>query len=277
MPELPEVETTVLSLKEEVLERTFVRVWAERSPSRVKEATGKCVKDIKRRGKCIVFVFQDGYAMFAHLRMTGHFLIGKWSIINGEWRSKEQIMQDKRNGYLRFIFFLNDGRQLALSDQRKFADIYTAPLKDIDSYLQALGPDILSLEKEKFINMIRSKKREIKPLLMDQRFVTGIGNIYAAEALFMSGIYPGKRAHLLSEKEAEKIYFHSCAVLNKSISLKGDSTSDYRLLNGEKGGYQNEHLVYNRKNQPCFSCGEKIKRIILGGRGTYYCLKCQKI
>lgn len=276
MPELPEVETTVSSLKKEVLGRTFVRAWSESNFNKIKSVKGKCIKNIYRKGKCIVFVFSEKEGMFAHLRMTGHFLVGKWEMVDGKWKSEEKMMNDKRNGHLRFVFFLDDGRQLSLSDQRKFAEIYTAPLKEIEKYLNLLGPDMLSVRENLFVDMIRSKKRAVKPLLLDQRFIAGIGNIYASEALFVSGIYPGKQSCLIPKEDLRKLYSNLIAVMKKSICLKGDSTSDYRLLDGKKGGYQNEHLVYNRRGEKCVCCSEKIRRVTLGGRGTYYCPNCQK-
>ncbi len=111
---------------------------------------------------------------------------------------------------------------------------------------------------------------------MDQSFLAGIGNIYAAEILFKAGVNPQKKANLLTEKELKKIYFFTLKILKKAILLKGDSVSDFRLLDGKKGEYQNHHLVYNRKDLPCFVCGEKIRKKTIGGRGTYYCPKCQK-
>lgn len=275
MPELPEVETTVLSLKKEVLQRTFIRVWAEKNAP--EEVVGRKIKDIYRRGKNIIFLLEEDLVLFAHLRMTGHFLLGEWQMIDGEWQSEEKIMQDPRNGYIRFMFFLDDGRQLALSDARKFAQIYTAPLSQIEEYLQSLGPDITLLSKKEFVKMVKKKKGEIKRVLMDQKFISGVGNIYAAEALFIAKVHPQKKANMISDEKVEKIYSALQKVLKESIKLKGDSTSDFRLITGERGGYQNKHLVYNRKDKNCFSCDSQIKRITLGGRGSYYCPNCQKI
>ncbi len=275
MPELPEVETTVSLLKKEVLKRTFVSVWAEKEAP--EGLLGRRIEDIYRCGKCIIFLLDGDLALFVHLRMTGHFLLGEWKMKEGEWKSEEEIMQDKRNGYLRFILSLDDGRQLALSDARKFAKLYAAPLAEIESYLQRIGPDILSLNKKEFTEMLSKKKGEIKRVLMDQRFVSGVGNIYAAEALFLSGVHPQKKADSLSIKKAEDVYESLHKVLRDSIKLQGDSTSDFRLLSGERGGYQNKHLVYDRKGEKCFSCGKEIKRVSLGGRGSYYCPYCQKI
>jgi len=282
MPELPEVETTVLSLKEKVLNETFVFVWAETENKKIKKVERKKIEDIKRFGKGIFFFLNDNTSLFIHLRMTGHLLLGKWdykkNLFTGgkEWKSNDRIMQEKKNGFLRYVFFLESGRQLALSDPRKFAKVSLLSREEMEKYIEKLGPDPLLIKKRDFINLFEGRKKEIKPLLMDQCFLSGIGNIYAAEILFKAKVDPRKKTHLLRNDELEKIYFFMKSILKKAIKLKGDSTSDYRLLNGKKGEYQNHHFVYDRKGVSCFICGEIIKREVIGGRGTYYCPKCQK-
>ncbi len=274
MPELPEVETTVSSLKKKVLKRTFVRVWGDND---LKELEGKRIEKIRRRGKCIFFDLSSENVLFIHLRMTGHLLLGKWKQKNGDWESEEKILQERKNKFLRFIFFLDDGKQIALSDPRKFAKVSLITKEEEKQYSEKLGPEPLSLKEEDFLKLFNKKKGKIKPLLMNQFFLVGVGNIYAAEVLFKAGIAPWKDAGSLSIEEKKRIYSFLKEILEKSIKLKGDSTSDYRLISGEKGGYQNEHLVYNRKGLPCFSCKDKIERVKVGGRGTYYCPTCQKI
>ncbi len=282
MPELPEVETTVLLLREKALNKVFVRVWAENERRELEKLVGRRIKKIERFGKGIFFFLDNKGVLFVHLRMTGHLLLGKWELIKNpltgreDWWSEEKIMQEKKNGFLRFVFFLDNGEQLSLSDPRKFAKVSLLSGKEAEEYIKKLGPDPLSIKKKDFINLFQGRKKTIKTLLMDQSFISGIGNIYAAEILFKAKINPSKNASLLSEKEIGEIYDLAQIILKKAIKLQGDSTSDYRLLDGEKGGYQNHHLVYNRKGEPCFECGEKIKRNVVGGRGTYYCSKCQK-
>jgi len=282
MPELPEVETSVLLLKKKTLNKVFVRIWAEKKERRLEGLVGRKIKDIERHGKGIFFILDNEMILFVHLRMTGHFLLGKWELrknsISGkkEWQSKEKIMQEKKNGFLRFIFFLDNGEQLSLSDPRKFAKVDLISEKQAKDYIKKLGPDPLSIKKKDFIKLFKGRKKPIKTLLMEQSFISGIGNIYASEILFKSEINPLKKASLLTEKEIERIYNLTRSVLKKAVKLKGDSTSDFRLLDGEKAGYQNHHLVYNRKGSPCFKCKKKIERIKVGGRGTYFCPKCQK-
>jgi formamidopyrimidine-DNA glycosylase len=276
MPELPEVETTVLSLRKKVLNKAFLRVWAENKRKDLEFLTGKKIKRIERFGKGIYFFLNDNKILHIHLRMTGHLLFGNWEMDNNNWKSKEKILQEDKNGFLRYMFFLNNGKQLALSDPRKFAKVTLLSEEEFRSYLLKIGKDAREIKKEEFINLFQGKKKEIKPLLMDQSFLSGIGNIYAAEILFQAKINPKKRANLLKRDDLERIYDFMQSTLEKALQLKGDSTSDYRLLSGEKGGYQNHHLVYNRKDLPCFVCQKEIKREVVGGRGTYFCSNCQK-
>ncbi len=282
MPELPEVETTVNLLKQKVLEKTFVSVWSNNKDRTLQELVGEKINDIERVGKNIFFHLNKKKFLLVHLRMTGHFLWGFWEycfclVENKEkWKSNEKIMNDKKNGYIRFVFLFDDGKQLALSDPRKFAKVKIINIKEKKEIESRLGVDPLEIKENDFLDLFKGRKKVVKSFLMDQQVIAGIGNIYAAEILFKAKIKPQRRVDKLTKKEKQEIYRHMQIILKKAIELKGDSTSDYRLLNGHKGGYQNFHLVYNRKNEDCFTCGEKIKRIVVGGRGSYYCSRCQK-
>ncbi len=282
MPELPEVETTVNSLKQKVLGKTFVCIWTDNNDKSLQKLAHQKIEGVKRVGKNIFIILSSGNFLFIHLRMTGHLLWGLWDCITCPktkkkmWQSKEKIMQEKKNGYLRFVFLFDNNKQLALSDPRKFAKVKIISLREKEKIEKDLGVDPLKVSKKDFLHLFSKRKKAVKVLLMDQKIIAGIGNIYAAEILFKAKINPQKRADYLSKNEKERIYNYMQEILQKAIVLKGDSTSDYRLLNGFKGGYQNCHLVYNRKDDPCFYCGEKIVRIVVGGRGTYFCPKCQK-
>ncbi len=276
MPELPEVETTVLLLRKKTLNKVFVCVWGEKKNNLSKKLKGKRIEKITRHGKGIFFHLSSKEILFIHLRMTGHLLYGKWERKGKEWLSEEKIMQHPKNGFLRYIFFLSNGKQLALSDQRKFATINLISRKEKEDYLSRIGPDPLEIKKEDFFRILKERRGRIKSLLMNQQFISGIGNIYASEILFKAKIRPERNADSLKQKEMERLYLNMKTILRKGLSLQGDSTSDFRLLDGRKGGYQEKHLVYNRKNLPCPVCKKKITKTILGGRGTYFCPKCQK-
>ncbi len=276
MPELPEVETAVLSLREKVLNKTFLRVWEEKGKKDLTSLLNKKIQKIERYGKGIYFFLSDGNILHIHLRMTGHLLLDNWEMIDGRWKSNNKVMQESKNGFLRYMFFFDDGSQLALSDPRKFAKVVILSQEEFKKEIKKIGKDALKITKKEFFCLFENKKREIKPFLMDQSVISGIGNIYAAEILFAAKINPKRKTDSLKKEELERIYNLMGSILKKGLRFKGDSTSDYRLLNGEKGGYQNHHLVYNRKDLPCFVCEEKIKREVVGGRGTYYCPNCQK-
>ncbi len=278
MPELPEVETCVRLLKKEVSGETFNFIWAE---EKAKENSLKILRNteietIERRGKGIFFLSKEGKMLFIHLKMTGHLLLGHWEKKNGEWKSEEKIMQDPKNGFLRVLFFFKSGKQLALSDPRKFAKAEVLSAKEYEKKKKTLGPEPLSLSKNDFLNLFQKRKGKIKSLLMDQGFLAGIGNIYASEILFEAGVSPLRRANELKKKELEKIYEKMQSILKEAVRLKGDSTSDYRLPNGRKGGYQKRHRVYQRKGLPCPACKGAIERVKINTRGTYFCPKCQK-
>ncbi len=280
MPELPEVETSVRLLKQKVLGKTFVCIWSEKKDPSLQSLVGRTITDVERIGKGIFFHLDNNTFLFTHLKMTGHFLLGEWELKEcpltktKDWWSKEEIMQDKRNGYLRFVFLLDDNRQLSLSDLRKFADIRILGKKEKENYAQNIGPDALKIKEEEFRRLFK-KRKPVKSLLLEQRIISGIGNIYVSEILFKAGVRPTKRADSISRKKIEEIYYYMQEVLRKAISLKGDSTSDFRLIDGKKAGYQNHHLVYNRKNKECFVCKSPIKRCMVAGRGSYYCPACQ--
>jgi formamidopyrimidine-DNA glycosylase len=291
MPELPEVETTVRDLKKKVLGRTFVDSWTD-FPKNIKKpknfrdfAAGiknRKILDAGRRAKNILIYLSGGKIMLIHQKMTGHLLLGKWKKENNRWLplAEGPISQDPRNGFLHLILFLDDGCQLALSDMRKFAKIELWDKASLENseYFKTLGPE--PLEKDFTLKKFREilpHKGKIKQILMDQTVISGIGNIYADEILWASGIRPERDVSSLNPAEIKKIHLSIKEILLKSIRLKGDSFSDYRLLSGEKGGYQNVQNVYRREKKLC-PRGDKgvIQRIKIGGRSAHFCPKCQK-
>ena len=144
------------------------------------------------------------------------------------------------------------------------------------AFFKTLGPEIYDLEPQAFSKMLSGKTAKIKPLLMDQAFLAGVGNLYAAEALFRSKIHPARPACSLSEKEKQGLCKEIKDALDEAIKHKGSSVDQYVQLSGDEGGYAPYHRVYGRKGQTCLRCKTKIQRISLGGRGTYFCPKCQR-
>jgi len=291
MPELPEVETITKDLNQKVLNRTFIDVWTDtkkiiKKPKSFKdfkrEIKGKKIKKIWRRGKNIIFELSKNYSLLIHQKLTGHLLYGKWNKKNGMWEPESNnFLKDKINTYLHLVFFLDNKKMLALSDLRKFAKVELWETEDLkkSKQLNELGPE--PLEKGftffKFKEILKNKKGKIKQLLMDQKIIAGIGNIYSDEILWRSKIHPLKDVSKLNEEELEKIYQNIKKVLKKAIQLRGESFSDFRDLEGKKGFFDKERKVYQREGENCFQCQTKIRRIKMGGRSAYFCPFCQKV
>lgn len=291
MPELPEVETTVRDLKNKVLGRTFVDVWTD-APKLIKKPgnfeefkrslKGKTIEDIKRRAKNILIHLSSGHILLIHQKMTGHLLLGKWKLEKGLWKSlvPGPLAADLTNRFLHFIFWLDNGEMLALSDMRKFAKLEIwgkGELEESSGFL-SLGPE--PLEKDFTLKKLKEafsgRKGKIKKVLMDQSVISGIGNIYSDEILWAVKINPLKDVSKLSDKELSGILRAAKNILKKAIKSGGESFSDFRRIYGQKGGFDPFRKVYRWEGQPCFRCGAKIKRIKIGGRSAHYCPVCQK-
>ena len=290
MPELPEVEITVRELKKKVLSRTFVDVWTD-SKKQIKrpknftifrrEIKAKKIKNIERRAKFILFALSGNKTLLVHQKLTGHLLLGKWKKENKHWRPPPGSLSEKINTYIHFLFFLDNGLMLALSDLRKFAKV---ELWDTEALLNSeqikkLGIEPLSKEFtfERFRKLLENKRRKIKQILMDQEVIAGIGNIYSDEILFEAKLNPLKTSSDLSTSELERIYSAIIKVLKKAIKTQGESISDWRLPDGRKGSFDKYRKVYRRENKPCFNCRTPIVRKKIGGRSTYFWPKCQPL
>lgn len=283
MPELPEVETTVRGLNEKVLKRTFVDVWTDTEKivknlkflEFKKQIKGKRVEKIWRRGKNIIIELSGDKVMLVHQKMTGHFLYGKWERKGNKWIMPEKgSLSDPWNRFLRLVFYLDNGDMLALSDLRKFAKIELYDQKDFEKALD-LGPEPLEVSFSEFKTLFLKTKRKIKQALLDQTIIVGIGNIYADEILWKAKVSPFKPANELTNFELKRIFQNMKDILKKAIELKGTSTSDYRDVLGERGGFGNILKVYRKTGEKCFRCKTKIKREKVGMRSTHFCPECQ--
>jgi len=292
MPELPEVETTVLDLRKKVLKRTFVDVWidpallkkggAMKLPNSFeqfrKEIKGEKIEKIWRRGKNILFDFSGNKTLLIHQKLTGHLLLGYWILDNGYWRPKTKgPLQEKINTYIHLLFTLDNGKMLVLSDLRKFAKVELLDKKTLEKELSSLGPEPLEKDFtfEKFKECLSKKKGRIKQVLMDQKVIAGIGNIYSDEILWMAKIHPFKKVKRLSDEEIKRIYRAMREILPKAIELGGESIPDFRRISGEKGGFDPLRKVYRREGEKCSRCGTIIKRLKLDGRSAHFCPMCQ--
>ncbi|KKQ76370.1 MAG: Formamidopyrimidine-DNA glycosylase [Parcubacteria group bacterium GW2011_GWC1_38_6] len=291
MPELPEVETIVRDLNKSVLGRKIEDIWCDwkksiKKPSNFfnfqKQIKKRRVKKIWRRAKNILIELSGDKILLIHQKMTGHLLYGKWQRAKGKWFSltRGPIRDDPMNRFLHLIFWLDNGKQLALSDLRKFAKV---ELWDKNQFFsspdfKSWGPEPLerNFTFEKFKKALPPKGR-VKQVLMNPQVIAGIGNIYADEILWEAKVHPLTPIRQLNSRQLKAIYKAIRKVLQKAIKLGGTSISDFRKLSGEKGHFGELRRVYRRENEKCYRCGTIIKRIKIGGRGTCFCPACQKL
>jgi len=294
MPELPEVETIVRDLNSralKILGACFVDAWTDatgiiKKPRNFadfkKQIKAKKIKKIWRRAKNIIFDLSGGSFLLIHQKMTGHLLYGKWQMANSRWQPLEKgVLQDPVNLYIHLMFWLDNGLMLGLSDLRKFAKVElwnTAELINSKEFKE-LGPEPLdkSFTFKKFKEAITKKKGKIKQVLMDQKIIAGIGNIYSDEILWWARIHPAKNVSELDEKELKSIYRNVKKVLKQAVKLRGESISDFRDLQGRKGFFDTERKVYRREGEKCRRCGAVIKKLKIGGRSAHFCPRCQKL
>jgi formamidopyrimidine-DNA glycosylase len=269
MPELPEVETIIGDLREEILEREITgvsflsrSVWRTRVPS-PKMLVGARVSRIDRRGKNILILLSNGNVLIIHLKMTGRLTYEK---------RRESVAK-----HTHLIVDL-DGGQLRFNDVRRFGylDLVRADRLGAVDYLQALGPDAIQISREEFVKLLKSKRRIIKALLMDQTVLAGLGNIYSDEALHLARIHPRRISSSLNVKRITRLYDAMRKTLLKALAARGSSVDSYVDARGFKGSFQNQHLVYGREGLPCRTCGRPIRRIIVGSRSSHFCPRCQR-
>ncbi len=269
MPELPEVETTVNELKADLIGRRIVDVralWAGAIatpplPDFARRLCGQGITSLGRRGKFLLFHLEGGDTLVIHLRMTGHL---------GVESSAEPLP-----AHVRLVFTLDDGRELRFRDMRKFGRAYL--VANVGDIVGALGPEPLDddFTPEVLRKRLGRRSAPIKSLLLDQRVVAGIGNIYADEALFYAGIHPQRPGRSLTEKETERLHAAIRRVLMEAIADGGTSLDSYRRPDGSRGQHAERIAIFRKAGTPCPRCGTSVARIVLGGRGTHLCPRCQ--
>jgi formamidopyrimidine-DNA glycosylase len=270
MPELPEVETVVRSLRPLLVGHTIRDMWYDwprtlQSPSPdmfIARVRGQKVHAVTRRAKYIILHLDHDFLLI-HLKMTGRLYV----------LDAGAAAPDDRWVHVRFQ--LDEGKQLCFSDSRKFGRVYLAT--QLDEIVNGLGPEPLEPDftPEMFFQRLVSRDKALKSLLLDQTFVAGVGNIYADEALFRSGLHPLRRSHTLGRDEAYRLYEAVRDALNAGISHEGASINWYRKPDGTQGDSQNHFYVYGRDGQPCYTCQTTIAKMRVGQRGTHFCPQCQ--
>lgn len=268
VPELPEVETIARGLAKRVTGETIQSVWIGsrhqplKSPAVeiVRTLEGKQISRVHRAGKHIVFDL-DGRRQISqwivHLGMSGRMIV------------VEPASEIVKHTHL--IATLASGRELRFIDPRMFGKLSVHT-----SGFDPGGIEPLEITGERFYALFRGRKTPIKSALLNQKLLRGVGNIYADEALFRAGIRPRRRAATITRMQFAALHRAVQEVLGEAIALGGSSISDYVDADGEEGFFQLEHRVYGREGEDCLVCGAAIKRIVLGGRSSHYCPKCQK-
>ncbi len=275
MPELPEVETVRRTLEVLAVGKEIGHVsvfWPKmiKKPSEVEQFNdalrGQTISEIGRRGKFLIF-YTDNYALVSHLRMEGKY---------GLFSAEEPVEK-----HTHVIFHFTDGKELRYKDVRKFGTMHLyAKGTEFDSQpLADLGPEPFSgdFSVEWLSEKLKRTNRKIKPALLDQKILVGLGNIYVDEALFRAKIHPERIANSLSQEEEAVLYREIVSTLSEAVDKGGSTIRSYVNSQGQIGMFQLQLLVYGRKNEPCKVCGTPLEKTVVGGRGTHFCPSCQKL
>jgi len=279
MPELPEVETIKNQLLEKIVGKKIKDVDV-RLPKMVRDAslvdfkkkiTEAKIKNIGRRAKFLIIELNNGYSLVIHLKLTGQIIFIE--------NCKLKIENFEK--YTHIIYYFDDGSALLHNDLRQFGYVKLFKTAELDKFFaeEELGPEPLDKDftLEKFKKLLVPKSRlKIKPLLLDQTFLAGIGNVYAQESCFCAKILPTRLVKNLKEKEISDLYNCLIKILKEAIKHKGSSVDTYVDATGQAGDYAKKLKVYGREDEKCLRCGAKIKKMTLAGRGTCYCPNCQK-
>lgn len=275
MPELPEVETVrgtleVLAVGKKISQVSVFWPTMIKKPSEVEQFNdalrGQTISEIGRRGKFLIF-YTDDYALVSHLRMEGKY---------GLFSADEPVEK-----HTHVIFHFTDGKELRYKDVRKFGTMHLyAKGTEFDSQpLADLGPEPFSgdFSVEWLSEKLKRTNRKIKPALLDQKILVGLGNIYVDEALFRAKIHPERIANSLSREEEAVLYREIVSTLSEAVEKGGSTIRSYVNSQGQIGMFQLQLLVYGRKNEPCKVCGTPLEKTVVGGRGTHFCPTCQKL
>ena len=289
MPELPEVEVVKRSLKRKIQNLVIKKVKIidknlryKVNKDEINKLHGSKIKNILRRSKFLIFEFNKTFVMLVHLGMTGKFFFIDKK--NRKYKTSFYYKLDphKDSKHDRVIFHLQNQQKLIYNDVRKFGfiKIINNKLLKNNDHLKNLGPEPLAknFNYDYFKKYINKRKRNIKDILMDQKFVSGLGNIYVNEVLFESNIKPLRMTITLKNIEIKKIIKNTKKILKNSIKLGGSSIKDFSSDNGKKGIFQQYFKAYGREGKTCsnIDCNSIIKRTIISNRATFFCNKCQK-
>lgn len=272
MPELPEVETVARGLRSLLIGRAIVAAsvgWPRtvakpRAEEFAKGIVGRRVNSVDRRGKYVVIGLDRGY-LLVHLKMSGQLQV----VRSGEPKDK----------HVHLVLDLDDGRQLRFRDVRKFGRVYL--VRDPAEVTAGLGPEPLANDftLAEFRRLLAHRRGRLKPLLLNQHFLAGLGNIYADEALFAAHLHPLRKADSLTPQEQARLYSAIRTVLKGAVEGRGTTLTDggYADARGETGTYQERLAVYGQGGNSCSRCQSSIERIVISGRSAHFCPRCQRV
>ena len=289
MPELPEVEVVKRSLKKKIQNLIIKNVKIQDGNlrykvlrSQISKLIGKKIKKIERRSKFLIFKIESDLKMLVHLGMTGKFFFINKDSKKFKTSFYYDLNKKKDQKYDRVIFILQDKQKLIYNDVRKFGFIKIFKNKEFqnNSHLNKLGPE--PLEKNFNFHYMKSyigkRNRTTKDILMDQKCVSGLGNIYVNEILFLSRIKPTRKVSKIKDIEIDRIIKNTKKVLKSSIKMGGSSIKDFSSDNGKKGLFQRQFKVYGRKGEKCSNrdCNQIILKTVISNRASFFCKSCQK-
>ena len=278
MPELPEVEVVKIFLEDKLLGLTITDLEILNSKSFLgdpKLVIGQKITKFSRIGKQLSIYLSNGQILLVHLKMTGQLILGDTML------GHPTKFEKYPNKSTRLVFhFSKVGAILYFNDQRKFGWVQLFTPEDLKTFQKHLGHDIFDpkFTPEYIYVQLQRSSRAVKQVLLDQNFFAGIGNIYANDALFLSKINPTTPANKITQSQSQKIHQHLIAIMQQSVAAGGSTMKDNKYVrpDGSFGGNQFFFRVYQRAGEPCLVCQTKIKRVVISGRGTFYCPQCQK-
>lgn len=266
MPELPEVQTVVNTLRPTIIARAIERVQVFRQDvvhpcglDLPEHLRGRIVRDLTRRGKRIVFTLDDAQRFYIHLGMTGRLTINRPA--------------DPAPKHTHLALHIAD-RQIRFTDPRRFGGVFWLGR---GSESARMGPEPLSLRPRQLAQRLAATRRPIKNALLDQSLIAGLGNIYVDESLFVARIHPLTLANTLSAEQIARLNRAIKLTLRRALRHRGSTLRDYVDAEGGRGAFQDLHQVYDRAGEPCRACGSPIERIVLAGRSTCFCARCQRM
>lgn len=291
MPELPEVEVTRRRIEVLLVGRRIARVLTTpksyfflTEPGRLRRRlVGRRVSELARRGKYLIAQLDDGKQLILHLGMSGQLFGGSAAsprLLSASTRSA--LTPEQQGGFApdrhthMQLCFEDDGARVLFRDVRKFGKVRLLEPGEREPRLDRLGVDALQATGDELFRASRGRRIEIKSLLLDQKSIAGVGNIYADECLFLARVRPTRRAHRMTRRECRALIEALHQILLRAIETGGSSISDYVAPDGSDGAYQDERRVYARTGEPCQACGTPIRRIAIGQRGTHFCPRCQR-